>query len=144
MFKSKFRKHGKNTRSLSFRIKNYYLQQQNPRMQDRLTEVLLSSPENLHLRGSKQKKMKHRGLYDLQFVIEEGSLEKELLQYLHFVNIVYIALSCPLYTGFDIRVQGLFMALELISHAISFLTFCTNFMTPVVNELGEKTLDFVD
>jgi multisubunit Na+/H+ antiporter MnhC subunit len=60
---------------------------------------------------------------------------------LQLFNLIYIALSCPFYIAFNIQATGIVLAVEILSHAISLAVLLLNFRTPVVEELGEKSLN---
>lgn len=53
-----------------------------------------------------------------------------------------MAIALPFYIGFDIRIKGEVLGMEIFSHCISFIVFVLEFRTPVVKESGELTLEF--
>lgn len=57
------------------------------------------------------------------------------------MNLLYIAVTCPLYIGFNIEAAGLTLVLEVISHLVSGFVIWSNFRTPLVDEKGEKSVD---
>ena len=73
---------------------------------------------------------------------EEHSRSKEVVRHIQFVNIIYIAITCPLFIGFNIRAEGVVLMMEVVSHLISLLVIISNFRTPVVDEQGKKSIDF--
>lgn len=66
-----------------------------------------------------------------------------MLKYLQLFNLIYIALSCPFYIAFNIHATGIVLWLEILSHIVSLAIFVLNFRTPVVEELGGKSLNIL-
>jgi hypothetical protein len=62
--------------------------------------------------------------------------------YAAFINRIYIAFTTPVYIGFDLRLTGWVLILEVFSHLIAFVNCLLEFRKPVMMESGEQTLAF--
>jgi hypothetical protein len=66
---------------------------------------------------------------------------KIFLQYLHLFNLIYTSMALPFYIGFNVRIRGPVLFVEIISSFISLMIFLLNFRTPYI-ENGEKSVEF--
>lgn len=54
---------------------------------------------------------------------------------------IYISFATPMYVGFNIKIKGALLVVEIISSLISLLIFLLNFRTPFI-ENGQKSTNF--
>ena len=75
------------------------------------------------------------------FYIQMNSNARYLIDFISFINLMYIGLVIPLQIGFNLEMVGVTFGSELISILISLFILVTNFRTPVMVK-GEATLKF--
>ena len=75
------------------------------------------------------------------FYIQMNSNARYLIDFISFINLMYIGMVIPLQIGFNLEMVGATFGSELISILISVFILVTNFRTPVMVK-GEATLKF--
>lgn len=70
-----------------------------------------------------------------------NSNARYLIDFISFINLMYIGLVIPLQIGFNMKMKGTVLVIELLSILVSLFILITNFRTPVMVK-GEATLKF--